>query len=71
MAADSVVASAPDALLWILLGSVRIPVEITHFPGVVQFEAPDWVPDAVLDDAHRIIFGGSAHGLPLEKDTNA
>jgi hypothetical protein len=40
------------------MGPVRVPVEVTVHPDVVVFEAPDWVPDVVLDDAHRLFFGG-------------
>ncbi len=49
--------SGQHALLWIPVGSLCIPVEVTVHTDVVEFETPDWVPDTVLDSAHNIVFG--------------
>jgi hypothetical protein len=48
--------TAQQALLWIPLGQMCVPVEVTVHTDVVAFEAPDWVPDSVFDYAHRVLF---------------
>jgi hypothetical protein len=53
--------TAQEALLWIPLGPVCVPVEVTVHTDVVAFEAPDWVPDCVLDHAHRLLFPREIH----------